>query len=63
VTTLHQVGDALKAERIAAKARKIKKPQVSAKEGTSSHKIQRTTLEGTAYCVIERPLRGVTKSR
>ncbi len=55
----YNVGDALSAERIAAKARRISKPRVSAKAGTSSHKIQEIVLEGTAFAVIDKPIRAV----
>lgn len=57
--TFYEAGDALKDERIAVKARKIGRIEVSAKKGTSPHKIQATKLIGSAYCVIERPLRAV----
>lgn len=57
--TLYEVGDALKGERIAVRARKIGRIEVSARKGTSTHKIQTTKLTGSAYCVIERPLRAV----
>ena len=57
MTTLKNKGDALEAEKIAVQARIIKKFKVVA--GTSTHNIQRTTLEGTAYCVIEKPMRSV----
>jgi hypothetical protein len=60
MTTLYNAGDALRAERIAVKARRIGKPYVSAKEETSSHKIQCSKIEGTAFCVIEKPLRNVS---
>ena len=59
MTTLYDEGDALKAEQIAVKARTIRRVKVSAREGTSTHKIQCTKLEGTAYCVIEKPMRSV----
>lgn len=63
MTTLYTVGDALRAERIAVKARRIGKPYVSAKDGISSHKIQCSKLEGTAFCVIEKPLRSVSPNK
>ena len=57
MTTLKNKGDALEAEKIAVRARTIKKVKVVA--GTSTHNIQRTTLEGTAFCVILKPMRAV----
>jgi len=59
VTILNNQGDALEAERIAVKARKITRDRVSAKEGTSTHKIRSAKLIGTAYCVIDKPMRSV----
>ena len=50
----YAVGDALQAERVAAQYRKINKKAVTT--GTSTHQIQQSTLEGTVFCVIERPL-------
>ncbi len=59
--TIHYgTGDALRAERIAVQARKIDKYII--KTGSSSHRIQATKLHGSAYCVIELPLRTAIKS-
>ncbi len=52
-----ECGDALQAERIAVRARKITKKPVE--RGSSAHNIQALTLDNYAYCVIEKPLRGV----
>ena len=51
------VGDALRAEKIAVQARTIDRPRVV--EGSSRDKIQKTTLRGSAYCVIEIPLKWI----
>jgi len=56
--TVHkELGDALEAERIAARTRKFGRIRVE--QGSGPHRIQATTLTGYAYCVIEKPLRGV----
>jgi len=47
-------GTALKAERVVAQFRKMHK--VVLEHGSSTHKIQRTKLEGTVFCVIDRAL-------
>jgi len=52
-----ELGDALEAERIAAKARKH--APLFVEHGSSAHRIRTTILSGYAYCVIEKPLRGV----
>lgn len=60
MTTHYNQGDALLAERIAVQARDIDQPFV--KKGSHSHKIQSTKLRGSAFCVIELPLRSSHKS-
>jgi len=57
----YELGDALKADRIAVQARDIDKPHYG--RGTHSHKIQFTKLRGSAYCVIELPLKAVFERR
>ena len=57
----HELGDALKAERIAVQARDIDKIRYG--EGTHPHRIQFTKLRGSAYCVIELPLKSVRERR
>ena len=57
MATYYDVGDALKAERVAARARKGGRVQVT--QGSSRHRIQTSKLEGDVYCVIEKPLRSV----
>lgn len=61
MTEYHKLGDALVADRIAVQARDIDKPRYG--EGTHSHKIQFTKLRGSAYCVIELPLKSVRERR
>lgn len=56
--TLYSAGDALKGERIAVQAREIDK-FIEVKPGSSSHRIQKTTLHGSAFCVIELPFKQV----
>ena len=55
MTLLRKAGDCLKAHRIAVQARKIEPIMVF--QMTKSHKGQKTTLKGNAYCVIETPLK------
>ena len=50
-------GDALSAERIAVQGRDIDRIRIVA--GSSKHRIQSTTLRGSAFCVIELPLEAV----
>jgi hypothetical protein len=53
--THYQLGDALKADRIAVQAREV--DRILVVEGSGKHRIQSTTLRGSAFCVIELPLR------
>jgi len=55
--TYKNQGDALLADRIAVQARDIGPLTVT--KGSHSHKIQSTKLRGSAFCVIEQPLRVV----
>jgi hypothetical protein len=48
------VGDALRGEKIAAKAERIRMGAVQA--GSSRHQIQTMTLEDKVFCIIEIPL-------
>jgi hypothetical protein len=50
-------GDALLAERIAVQARDI--APIMVRKGSHPHKIQSTKLRGSAFCVIELPLKAV----
>lgn len=47
-------GCAIRGEKITAQARKVHRAEVIA--GTSTHKIHQLKLEGTVFCVIDRPL-------
>ncbi len=57
----YELDDALKAERIAVQARDIDKVRYG--EGTHAHKIQSTTLRGSAFCVMEVPLKAVLERK
>ena len=60
--TVHKKeGDALLGDRIAVKARRIGKTRLI--EDTSAHRCQSTKLRGSAYCVIESPLRSVRERK
>jgi len=48
------IGDAIRGEKIAVKAEKIRMGSVQA--GSSSHQIQTLTLENKVFCIIEIPL-------
>jgi hypothetical protein len=50
----YTVGSAIRGEKIAAQFRKMNKITVT--RGSSTHNIQRTTLEGSVFCVVDRPL-------
>ena len=50
----YTAGAAIRGEKIAAQFRKMSKITVT--RGSSTHNIQRTTLEGSVLCVIDRPL-------
>jgi hypothetical protein len=49
-----QPGDAIQGEKVTAQARKIHKAVICT--GTGSHQIHQTKLEGTVFCIIDRPL-------
>ena len=57
----YELGDALKADRIAVQARDIDKVRLV--EGSHRHRITSTTLRGSAFCVIELPLKSVVERR
>jgi hypothetical protein len=50
----YTVGSEIRGEKIAAQFRRISKIVVT--RGSSTHNIQRTALEGSVLCVIDRPL-------
>ena len=60
VTTLYDKGDGIKGDKITVQCRDphFNKPPI---KGTSSHKLQRGSLEGTVYCVIDKPIRSLRK--
>jgi len=53
-TVAYTVGAAIRGEKIAAQFRKMSKITVT--RGSSTHNVQRTALEGSVLCVIDRPL-------
>ena len=60
MTTLYKEGDELSAERIAVQARRIDRGPIA--QGSSKHRVQTAKLRGSAYCVIEKPLRTSIKT-
>jgi hypothetical protein len=50
----YAVGSAIRGEKVAAQFRKMNKIVIT--RGSSTHNIQRTTLEGSVFCVVDRPL-------
>ena len=53
----NSIGDALRAEKISVQARDIDNPRIV--KGSGRDKIQKTTLRGSAYCVIDMPMKWV----
>lgn len=51
----HDHGDAIRGERVTAQYRKISKARLV--HGTSSDQIRQAKLEGTVFCIIDKPLR------
>ena len=49
-----ETGCAIRGEKVTAQFRKMTRKKIVT--GTSTHKIQQAGLEGTVYCVIDRPL-------
>ena len=50
----YTIGASIRGEKIAAQFRKI--GRITVTHGSSTHNIQRTALEGSVLCVIDRPL-------
>jgi hypothetical protein len=50
----HEVGAAIRGEKVTAQFRTMYGHTVLA--GSSTHKIQQTKLEGSVFCVIDKPL-------
>jgi hypothetical protein len=48
------LGAAIRGEKVTCQYRKMSRPMVTT--GSSTHQIQQTKLEGTVFCVIDRPL-------
>ena len=57
----NKIGDILRGEKISVKARTIDKPRVI--EGSGRDKIQKTTLRGSAYCVVDLPVRWILEKK
>lgn len=51
---LTDLGSAIRGERVIAQFRTMRRPIVMA--GTSTHRIQQSKLEGSVFCVIDKPL-------
>jgi len=58
---LNNIGDALRAERISVQARDIDKRRIV--KGSGRDKIQKTTLRGSAYCVIDMPMKWILEKK
>lgn len=57
-----ETGSVLRGDRIFAQARRVDKPQqVKEMHGREIKLFKSTVLSGSAYCVIEKPLRAVLK--
>jgi hypothetical protein len=50
----YTVGAAIRGEKIAAQFRRMSRVTIT--RGSSTHNIQRTALEGSVLCIIDRPL-------
>lgn len=61
MTELVDLGDSIRGERIAAEASEISTVRVARR--SSAHKGQFVTLTHNAYCVIEMPLRWVSRKK
>ena len=57
----NKIGDAIRGEKISVKARTIDKPRVI--EGSGRDKIQKTTLRGSAYCVVDLPVKWILEKK
>jgi hypothetical protein len=51
---LTELGAAIRGEKVTAQYRTMHRPIVLA--GTSTHQIQQVALEGSVFCIIDRPL-------
>ncbi|MBA7678136.1 hypothetical protein ES703_86407 [subsurface metagenome] len=57
----YNIGDAIRGEKISVRARAIDKARII--EGSGRDKIQATTLRGSAYCVIDLPVKWVLEKK
>ena len=57
--TYHDPGVAIRGERVTAQDRKIRQSELI--HGTSTHRINQAKLEGSVFCVIDRPLNYLVK--
>ncbi len=57
----NKVGDSLRGEKIIAQARDIDRPRIV--KGSGRDKIQKTALRGSAYCVIDMPLKWILEKK
>lgn len=55
------MGDAIRGEKIFVRARTIAKPRIIT--GSGRDRIQATTLRGSAYCVIDIPVKWVLEKK
>ena len=55
----HDPGVAIRGERVTAQYRKIRQSKLV--HGTSAHRIEQAKLEGSVFCVIDRPLNYLIK--
>ena len=60
MTTLLNVGDTLRGDRVAINARRLSKPQVIA--ASARHSASEIVARDNVFCVIEMPLRARPKS-
>ena len=50
----YTTGSAIRGEKVTAQFRRMNRVTIT--RGSSTHNIQRTTIEGSVLCVIDRPL-------
>lgn len=54
INVLTEQGCAIRGEKVTAQFREMHRPIILA--GTSTHQIQQTKLEGSVFCIIDKPL-------
>jgi len=57
----NKIGDAIRGEKISVRARTIDKPRIIT--GSGRDRIQATTLRGSAYCVVNLPVKWVLEKK